>query len=382
MDFNLTEEQKKFQESMREFSLKEIAPGAMQRDIDEDFSGVYEILMKKMVPMGLFGLTFPKEYGGQGKSYVDFALAVFEICRTELATGTSWCAHMTLGAIPLLRFGTELQKQKYLVPLAKGEKLCSFCLTERNAGSDSAMQETLAVLDGDQYVLNGRKIYITNAGFADVYIVIAMTDRSKGTKGISAFVVEKDTPGFTFGKEYKKLGIRASVQRELIFDNARIPKENRIGKEGEGFKIAMTALDYGRLAVAAQGVGVAWGAYDIALKWAKERIQFGKPISANQGISFMLADMATKIELAQLITLKAAWLCSEGLPFSKEVAMAKAYATDAAMSIATDAVQILGGKGYLQENEVERFMRDAKIMQIYEGTNQIQRMVVAGHILK
>jgi len=335
-----------------------------------------------MAPMGLLGLTFPKEYGGLGKSYIEFALAMIEFCRIEVSFGASWSVCMSLGTVPIWRFGSEEQKKKYLVPLARGEKLCAFGLTEPKAGSDSAMQETTAVLDGNDYILNGSKIYITNAGYADIYIVIAMTDKSKGTKGISAFIVEKGTPGFTFGKEYKKMGIRASVQQELVFENCRIPKENMIGKEGEGFKIAMTALDVGRLGVASQGVGAAMGAYDLALKYAKGRIQFGKPVTANQGVSFMLADMATQIELAQLIVLKAAWLYSNGLPFSKEVAMAKSYCTDVAMKVTTDAVQIFGGKGYLVENEVERFMRDAKILQIYEGTNQIQRLVIAGHILK
>lgn len=382
MNFQLTDEQAEFQKTMREFAKREVAPGAMKRDFDGDFDGIYEILMKSMAPMGLLGLTFPKEYGGQGKSYIEFVLAMFELCREEVSLGASWSVCMSLGTVPIWKFGSEEQKQKYLTPLAKGEKLCAFGLTEPNAGSDAAMQETTAVLDGDEYLLNGTKIYITNGGYADTYIVIAMTDKSKGTKGISAFIVEKGTPGFTFGKEYIKMGIRASVQRELVFQDARIPKENLIGKEGDGFKIAMSALDVGRLGVAAQGVGAAMGAYDRALNYAKGRIQFGNPVTANQGVSFLLADMATQIELAQLIVLKAAWLYSNGMPFSKEVAMAKSYCTDMAMRVTTDAVQVFGGKGYLVENEAERFMRDAKILQIYEGTNQIQRVVIASHILK
>lgn len=382
MNFRLTEEQSEFAKAMREFALKELAPGAMRRDIEEDSSETYDILINKAGPMGLLGLTFPKEYGGQGKSYIYFALAMFEFCRVEVSFGAAWSVCMSLGTIPILKFGTEEQKQKYLVPLAKGEKICAFGLTEPNAGSDAAMQETTAVLDGDSYILNGKKIYITNAGYADTYIVFAMTDQSKGTKGISAFIVEKSTPGFTFGRVYRTMGIKATSQQELLFNNARIPKENLLGKEGEGFKIAMTALDAGRLGVASQGVGAAMGAYDLALKHAKERIQFGKPVAANQGVSFMLADMATKIELAQLITLKSAWMFSEGLPYSKEVAMAKTFATDTAMEVAANAVQILGGKGFLIDYEAERFMRDAKILQIYEGTNQIQRVVISGHILK
>ncbi len=382
MNFQLNDEEIRFQQSMREFALTELLPGAMQRDLDENYEETYDILMKKAAPKGLLGLTFPAEYGGLGKSYIYFVLAMIEFCRIEVSFGAAWSVCMSLGTVPIWKFGSEEQKQKYLVPLAKGEKISAFALTEPNAGSDSAMQESTAVADGDAYILNGRKIYITNAGFADTYIVFAMTDKTKGTRGISAFIVEKGTPGFSFGKVYKKMGIHATVQRELIFENARIPRENLIGKEGEGFKIAMTALDVGRLGVAAQGTGAAMGAYDIALKSAKERVQFGQPVSANQGVSFMLADMATQIELAQLIVLKAAWMYSEGLPFSKEVAMAKTVATDTAMETAVNAVQILGGKGFLQENAVERFMRDAKILQIYEGTNQIQRVVIASHILK
>ena len=382
MNFQLTNEQLEFQKAMREFSVKEVAPGAMLRDLEGDCAGICEILKNKMAPMGLLGLTFPKEYGGQGKSYVDFALAMMEFCRVEVSLGASWSVCMSLGTIPIWKFGSEEQRQKYLVPLAKGEKLSAFGLTEPNAGSDAAMQETTAVQDGNDYLLNGKKVYITNGGYADIYTVFAMTDKTKGTKGISAFIVEKGTPGFTFGEEYKKMGIRASATRELIFENCRIPKENLIGKEGEGFKIAMTALDVGRLGVASQGVGAAMGAYDLALNYAKERVQFGRPVIANQAVSFSLADMATQIELAQLIVLKSAWLFSNGLPYSKEVAMAKSYSTDMAMKVTTDAVQIFGGKGYLVENQVERFMRDAKILQIYEGTNQIQRLVIANHIMK
>lgn len=382
MNFQLTNEQMEFRKEMRDFALRELAPGAIQRDHDGDAAGICDILKTKMAPLGLLGLTFPKEYGGQEKSYVDFTIAMMEFCRVEVSLGASWSVCMSLGAIPIWKFGSEEQKLKYLVPMAKGEKIGAFGLTEPNAGSDAAMQETTAVLDGNEYILNGNKIYITNAGYADVYTVFAMTDKSKGTKGISAFIVEKGTPGFRFGQNYEKMGIRASATQELIFENCRILKENRIGKEGEGFKIAMTALDVGRLGVASQGVGAAMGAYDLALNYAKERTQFGKAITANQGVSFTLADMATQIELAQLIVLKAAWLFSNGLPYSKEVAMAKSYCTDAAMKITTDAVQIFGGKGYLVENQVERFMRDAKILQIYEGTNQIQKLVIANHILK
>ena len=382
MIFELTEEQLEFQKSMREFALKELAPGALQRDIDGDFSEVYDILMNKMGSKGLLGLTFPKEYGGLGKSYMEFALGMFELCRIDVSVGASWSVCLSLGTIPLYRFGTEEQKQKYLVPLARGEKLCAFGLTEREAGSDVSVMKTTAVRSGDKYIINGHKIYITNAGYADTYIIFAKTDESKGSRGISAFILEKGTPRFSFGEEYNKMGIRSSIQRELIFEDVCVPVENRIGEEGEGFKIAMTALDVGRLGVAAQGVGAAWGAYDIALEHAKNRVQFGKPITANQAVSFKLAEMATSIELSKLITLKAAYLLSKGLPFSKEVAMAKLVATDTAMKVTTEAVQILGEKGYLVENQAERFMRNAKILQIFEGTNEIQKLVISGYILQ
>ncbi len=382
MNFALTEEQLEFQKEMRELAVREFASGARQRDEEEDFRPINDVFRNKFGPMGLMGLTMPKEYGGQGKSPIFFALAMMEFSRVDVSVGSAWSVCLSIGSVPIEKFGTEEQKQKYLVPLLKGEKLCAFGLTEEGAGSDSAMQETTAKLDGDEYIINGRKIYITNAGYADTYIIFAITDKSKGTKGISAFIVEKGTPGFTFGVEYKKMGIRATAQRELIFENCRIPKDNRIGNEGAGFKIAMTALDVGRVGVAGQGVGAAMGAYDLALKSAKERVQFGKPIIANEGISFMLANMATKIELAQLILLKTTWLMQEGLPYSKEAAMSKLVCTDTGMEVTTDAVQILGGKGFLRDNEAERFMRDAKILQIYEGTNQIMKLILAGMISK
>jgi hypothetical protein len=382
MNFQLTEDQLAIQKMVREFTAKEIAPGATERDLGGDFTPVYEILMKKMAPLGLLGLSYPKEYGGQGMDHVAFVIAMLEICRADVSVGAAWSVCLSLGTYPIYKFGTEAQKQKYLVPLLKGDKLCAFSLTEPNAGSDAAMQETTAMLQGDHYVLNGVKIYCTNAGFADTYIVSAMTDKSKGAKGISAFIVEKGTPGFNFGKQENTMGIKSTIQREIIMTDCKIPRGNLIGKEGEGFKIMMAALDVGRLGVAAQGVGVAWGALDAAIKHSKARVQFGKPIAANQGVSFMLADMATKVELARLIVLEAAWLSSQGMPYSKEAAMAKMYATDTAMEVTTDAVQIFGGAGYLHDYPVERMMRDAKILQIYEGTNQIQRLVISNFILK
>ncbi|HWQ77406.1 MAG TPA: acyl-CoA dehydrogenase family protein [Anaerovoracaceae bacterium] len=382
MNFTFTEEQLLIQKLMREFCAKEIAPGAAERDEKADFSSAYEIMMKKMAPLGLMSLWFPKEYGGLGLDYVTFALAGFELNKVEVGFGTAYSVQMTLGSYPLYAYGTEEQKQKWFVPLAKGEKLASFGLTEPNAGSDAAMQETTAVLDGDSYVLNGSKIYITNAGYSDIYTVFAMTDKSKGVKGISAFIVEKDTPGFVIGPESRKMGIRASTQRELYFENCRIPEGNLLGKEGEGFKIAMSALDLGRVGVAAQGVGVAMGALEAAVKYSKERVQFGKPISSQQAVAFMIADMACKVETARLLVLEAAWLGSQGLPYTKESAMAKLVASDTAMEVTTNAVQIFGGAGYLKDHPLERMMRDAKILQIYEGTNQIQRLVISGAILR
>ncbi len=382
MNFILTQEEREFQKMMEMFAEKEVAPGAIERDQSESFDGAYEIIMNKMGPMGLLGLTMPVEYGGQGKSNVLFSLAMMEICRKDVSVGAAWSVCLSLGTIPILKFGSEELKEKYLPALLKGEKLCAFGLTELGAGSDAAMQQTTAVLDGDEYVINGSKVYITNAGYADTYVIIAMTDKEKGSKGgISAFVVEKDTLGFTFGEQYEKCGIHGTVQRELIFENCRIPKENIIGKEGDGFKAAMTGIDYGRIGVASQGVGCAWGALDIAVKRANEREQFGKPIAKNQAISFKLAEMATKVELAKLIVLKAADLASQGEKFTKYAAMAKKYCTDVAQQVAADAVQICGGHGYLRKSEIERFYRDAKILQIYEGTNEIQDMIISGYVL-
>jgi len=380
MNFVFSKDELEFQKQMQEFVKKEIAPGIRERDEKEDFETGVKILKEKMGPMGLLGLTFPKEYGGQGKSNVYYFIAMMEIAKVDLSLAAALSVCLSLGSLPILFAGNEEQKQKYLGALCRGEKICAFGLTEENAGSDSAMQETVAVREGDHYVLNGKKIFITNAGAADFYIVIAMTDKSKGTKGISAFVVDKDTDGFTFSEPYEKMGIRSSVQRQLIFNNCKVPVENRLGEEGEGFKIAMETLNVGRIGVAGQGIGLAMGAYEMALNRAKERVQFGKPIIKNQAISFMLTDMYMKIEQAFLLACKSAWLQSEGLPFVKEASLAKIAYTDAAMSVAEDAVQICAGQGYLRENNIERYMRDAKILQIYEGTNQIQRVIVGGKL--
>jgi alkylation response protein AidB-like acyl-CoA dehydrogenase len=383
MNFQLSPEEVAFRKEFEDFATNEVAPGAAERDENEDFESVYNILLNKFAPRGYMGLTLPKEYGGMGTSFINYANAMMEVSRKDVSMAVSWSMSMSMGSMPIVHFGTEAQKQKYLVPIATGKVIPAFGLTEENAGSDSAMQETTATKDGDSYILNGKKIFITNGGWAQYYVVIAMTDKAKGTKGgISAFIVEKDTPGFTFGKEYKKMGIRASVQRELIFENCKIPAENLIGEEGQGFKIAMHALDIGRLGVASHGVGCAWGALDLAVNYSNERVQFGQKISNFQAINFLLADMYARVELARLMVYKCASLMDAKLPFSREAALAKKIGTDTAMSVTTDAVQVFGGKGYIRENQVERFMRDSKIMQIYEGTNQVQNLVIGRFVTK
>ncbi len=307
-----------------------------------------------------------------------------ELSRVDASVGVTLSAHVSLASWPIWKFGTEEQKARFLRPLATGEKIGAYCLTEPGSGSDAAGMRTTALRDGDSYVLNGSKVFITNGDVGDIYIVFALTDpkAEKRHRGISAFIVEKGTPGFRMGKKESKLGIRSSTTYEVIFEDCRVPAENLLGREGEGFKIAMMTLDGGRNGIAAQAVGIAQGAFEAALAYAKERKQFGKPIAEQQAIQFMLADMATKIEAARLLTYQAAWLEDNGLPYGKASAMAKLFAGDVAMEVTIDAVQIFGGYGYTKEYPVERFMRDAKITQIYEGTNEIQRLVIANHLLK
>ena len=379
MEFKLTEDQKMVQKLARDFAEKRLAPTVSERDHKEEFS---RTLTDEMGELGLTGICFPEEYGGSGGDVMSYILAVEELSKADDGVGITLSATVSLCAWPIYAYGTEEQKQKYLVPLAEGEKLGAFGLTEPNAGTDASGQQTVAVLDGEDYILNGSKIFITNAGEAETYIVFAMTDKAKGMKGISAFIVEKDMPGFTFGKKEHKMGIHTSLTNELVFQDVRIPKENLLGKIGEGFKIAMSTLDGGRIGVAAQALGIAQAALDHAIKYSKERVQFGKPIASNQAIAFMMADMATKIDAARLLIYRAAYLKDQGLPYSKEAAMAKMYASDIAMEVTTDAVQIYGGYGYSREYPVERLMRNAKITQIYEGTNQVQRMVISGAILR
>ncbi|NMA70089.1 MAG: acyl-CoA dehydrogenase, partial [Desulfitobacterium sp.] len=308
--------------------------------------------------------------------------AVEELSRVDASVGVTVSAHASLCANPIYIFGTEEQKQKYLVPLATGEKIGAFGLTEPMAGSDASGTRTTAVKDGDDYIINGTKIFITNAYEADTYVVIAQMDKSKGNKGIAAFILEKGMPGFTFGKKEKKMGIRSSATYELVFENVRVPAENLLGQEGQGFKIAMVTLDYGRIGIASQALGIAQGAYEQAKKYAKEREQFGRAIGKFQAIQFMLADMATQIEAARLLVYKAAYLASQGKSVSKEAAMAKLYASEVAMWVTTQAVQIHGGYGYTREYPVERMMRDAKITEIYEGTSEVQRIVIGSHIMR
>ncbi|MCP3027545.1 acyl-CoA dehydrogenase [Halobacillus sp. A5] len=373
MNFSLTEEQEMLRKMVRDFAKKEVEPTAAERDEEERFD---REIFDKMAALGLTGVPWPEEYGGIGSDFVSYVIAVEELSRVCASTGVTLSAHISLASWPIYKFGTEQQKKTFLAQLASGEKLGAYALSEPGAGSDVSSMRTQAKLDGDHYVLNGSKVWITNGGVGDLYVVFAKTNPEAGSRGISAFIVEKGTPGFTFGKKEKKLGIRSSPTTELIFDNCRIPKENLLGDEGQGFKIAMMTLDGGRNGIAAQALGIAQGALDESVNYAKEREQFGKPIAQHQGVSFKLADMATEIEAARLLTYQAACLESEGKPYAKASAMAKLYAGDAAMRITVEAVQVHGGYGYTKDYPVERYMRDAKITQIYEGTNEIQRLVI------
>jgi alkylation response protein AidB-like acyl-CoA dehydrogenase len=380
MNFNLTEDHIMMRKMVRDFAEAEAAPGAEERDEKEEFS---MDLWKKCGELGLAGVTFPEEYEGVGADYISYAITVEELSRVDASLGVTISAHSSLCANPIHLFGTEEQKKKYLPDLATGRKMGAFGQTEAMAGSDASGTRTTAVKDGDAYVVNGSKVFITNGYYADTYVITAQMDKSKGNKGIAAFILEKGTPGFGFGKKEKKMGIRASATYELVFENVRIPAENLLGKEGEGFKIAMTTLDYGRIGIASQALGIAQGAYEQALKYAREREQFGKPIAALQAIQFKLADMATSIEAARLLVYQAAFIASEHkIPVSKYAAMAKVFAAETANRVTTQAVQILGGYGYTRDYPVERMMRDAKITEIYEGTSEIQRVVIAANILK
>jgi butyryl-CoA dehydrogenase len=379
MNFSLTKEQDFVRKMVREFAETDVKPIAAEIDVTERFPMEN---VEKMARYNMMGIQFPTEFGGAGGDNLSYAIAVEELSRVCGTTGVILSAHASLCAAPIYSFGTQAQKEKYLTPLAKGEKIGAFGLTEPNAGTDAAGQQTTAVLEGDNYILNGSKIFITNGGVADTFIVMAMTDKSKGTKGISAFIVEKEFPGFSIGKVEEKLGIRASSTTELVFENCIVPKENLLGKEGQGFRVAMHTLDGGRIGIAAQALGIAQGALEESAKYMKERKQFGKPLSAFQGLQWMIAEMDVKVEAARLLVYKAAYNKDKGLPYSVEAARAKLFASEVAMEVTTKAVQIFGGYGYTKEYPVERMMRDAKITEIYEGTSQVQKMVIAANILK
>jgi len=379
MEFELTEDQQMIQQMAREFAEQKLAPTMVERDEKHIFD---RELVHEMCEAGFNGICIPEAYGGADGDYLSYILAVEELSKVDDGMGITLSVNVSLCAGPIMSYGTEEQKQKYVRPIAEGTHVGAFGLTEPNAGTDAATQHTVAVLEGDHYIINGSKIFITNGSEADTYIVFAMTDKAKGLKGISAFILEKGMPGFTFGKRESKMGGHTSITTELIFQDVKVPKENLLGKESEGFKIAMTTLDAGRIGVAAQALGIAEAAMQYAIKYSKERIQFGKSISSFQVIAFKIADMAIKIDAARLLVYRAACLKNAGKPFSKEAAMAKAYASDIAMEVTTDAVQVYGGYGYTTDYPVERLMRNAKITQIYEGTNEVQRMVISGALLR
>ncbi|MBQ4167009.1 MAG: acyl-CoA dehydrogenase [Clostridia bacterium] len=378
MDFKLSSEHLMARTLFSEFAENEVKPYASEVDETEEFPrGTVEKLQR----YGFMGIPIPREFGGQGCDSLTYVMCVEEISKRCATTGVIVSAHTSLCCDPIYKYGTPAQKEEYLKPLASGEKLGAFALTEPNAGTDAAGVATKAVLEGEQYVLNGSKIFITNGKEADIYIIFAMTDPTKGTKGISAFIVEKGTPGFTFGTKEKKMGIRGSSTYELIFRDCRIPRENMLGQEGKGFSIAMGTLDGGRIGIAAQALGIAEGALEATVAYVKQRKQFGRTIAQFQNTQFTLADLAAKVEAAKLLVYKAAYAKDTQKRFSVEAAMAKLFAAETAMEVTTKCVQLHGGYGYTREYAVERMMRDAKITEIYEGTSEVQRMVISGSLL-
>ncbi len=379
MDFSISKKEILFRQMLREFTEKEVRPIAAEVDELERFPLE---TVEKMADLGIMGIPIPVEYGGSGADSSLYAIAVEELSRACATTGVIVSAHTSLCAAPIYEFGTFEQRDKYLPNLANGKHLGAFGLTEPNAGTDAAAQQTTAVLDGDNYILNGTKIFITNAAYADIFIVFAMTDRSKGTRGITAFIVEKDLPGFSIGKQEKKLGIRGSSTCELIFENCIVPKENMLGRENRGFGIAMKTLDGGRIGIAAQALGIAQGAMDETVKYVKERKQFGRAIGQFQNTQFQLADLQTKIEASRLFIRSAAYKKDNKMPFTVDAAYAKLFAAETAMEVTNKAIQFHGGYGYTREYPIERMMRDAKITEIYEGTSEVQRMVIAANLLK
>ncbi|MDR0925896.1 MAG: acyl-CoA dehydrogenase [Hungatella sp.] len=374
MEFKLNDEQELLRDTIREFVEAEIAPIAAELDREERFP---EELIPQLGEIGVMGIPIPEEYGGVGMGDLECAMAVEEISKACASTGVTVSIHTSFCCWPILAFGTEEQKQKYLPDLAAGEKLGAFGLTEPNAGTDAAMQATTASDEGDHYLLNGSKIFITNGSYADVYIIFAVTDKKLGKKGISAFILEKGMEGFTFGSKEHKMGIRGSATYELVFDNVKVPKENLLGEAGKGFKIAMATLDGGRIGIAAQALGIAQGAIDAATAYVKERSQFGKPISAFQNTQFTLADMQTRVDAARLLVYRAACMKTAGEKYTAQASMAKLYASETAGYVTSKAVQLFGGYGYTREYPVERMMRDAKITEIYGGTSEVQKMVIA-----
>lgn len=374
MNFDLTEEQEMIRKMIRAFAVEEVAPGAIDRDRTKEFP--LEIF-KKLSEMGMMGLPFSEDYGGGEADTTSFAIVTEELSRACASTGITYSAHISLGGAPLNLFGTEEQKKNYLTPICTGESFGAFGLTEPNAGSDAGGTQTTAKEDGDDFIINGSKVYITNASHAKHLAITAITDVKDGKKEISAIIVPTDAEGFTIIDNYDKMGLNASNTTELVLDNVRVPKENLLGKRGDGFKQFLVTLDGGRIGIAAMAVGIAQAAFDRALQYSKERKQFGKTLSEFQVTQFKLADMAMKIELARNMVYKAAWLKDEGRPFTKEAAMAKLYASEMAMEVANEAIQIHGGYGYMKEYEVERYMRDAKLLEIGEGTSEVQRMVIA-----
>ncbi|NOY22315.1 MAG: acyl-CoA dehydrogenase [Acidobacteria bacterium] len=379
MDFQLTEEQQMMKEMAHKFADNRVKPGAAERDRTHEFP---VDLLKECAELGFMGVTVPEKWGGAGMDYLSYAIMMEEISRTCASTGVILSVNNSLVCDPLMKFGTEAQKEKYVKPLAMGEKLGCFALTEPGAGSDAGATKTTAVKNGDHYIINGTKIFITCATHADVCIMFAVTDKEAGHHGISTFIVEKDFEGYNIGTVEDKLGINASGTAELYFEDMKVPVENLLGEEGQGYKIALATLDGARIGIAAQGVGVAQAALDESVKYAKERVQFGKPIAANQAIQWFLADMATEIEAARLLTYKGADCKQQGGRCNKITSMAKVFAAETAMKAATKGVQIFGGYGYMKEYPMERFFRDAKILEIYEGTSEIQRIVIAASLLK
>lgn len=379
MDFNLTKTENLFLQMIREFAEKEVKPLAAEVDEQERFPIE---TVEKMGKIGIMGIPIPVEYGGAGGTNILYAMAVEELSAACATTGVIVSAHTSLCAAPIMEYGNAAQKQKYLPKLATGEWIGAFGLTEPNAGTDASSQQTIAVEDGDNYILNGSKIFITNSEYAHVYIIFAMTDKSRGVKGITAFIVEKGFPGFSVGKKEKKMGIRGSATCELIMENCIVPKENMLGKPNEGFGIAMKTLDGGRIGIASQALGIAQGAMNEAVKYVKERKQFGKPISAFQNTQFQLADLQTRIVASRLLVRQAAFKKDNGIPYSVDAAMAKLYAAETAMEVTNKAIQFHGGYGYTREYPVERMFRDAKITEIYEGTSEVQRMVISAALLK